>query len=171
MKKFFLFIILIPFFSFSQNTNMVFGIDLNLDWYSLTDASKATYELSKLENKDAPYIMISFDHYNQIDPKFINLGFTEFLLGFPIIEVKDFNTFQPVIFISRLNYQDKFEYKSKSDIDVKKILSLLTEIYGKADLNMTKEEFSTYKWNGANYESILSCRLDDLNISFIYFKK
>lgn len=173
MKKALLIIILIPLFCHSQSSkHNVFGIDLDLDWYSLTNYSKMTYFIADEENNKDPYVITDFNYYhNKIDPKFMEIGFTELLLGFPKGMQSKLDVLKPEILIARIYYNDKTKYKTRSNDDVMKILSLLKEEFGDADLNIIKEDYSLYKWNGVYYETILTCREDELTTTYTYIIK
>ncbi len=58
----------------------------------------------------------------------------------------------------------------KSRSDISKIKSLIIDQYGEAELNMDKEDSSTYKWEGVFYEIILTTRKDDMKTTLLYLK-
>ena len=172
MKKIIYLLTLIPVISFCQvNKHNVFGIDLNLDWYSLTDYSAITYSFINQDNKDAPYVITDFKYYNdKIYKDFIDIGFSELLLGFPKNK-SNVHGVTPEILIARINYKDINDYKLNSNKNITKILSLLKRKFGDAELNMVKEKSSLYKWNGESYETFLSSVENDLQTTYIYTKK
>ncbi len=172
MKKIIILLTLIPIISFCQvNKHNVFGIDLNLDWYSLTNYSMITYATTNYENKAAPCVITDFKYYyDKIDKDFMDIGFSELLLGFPK-DKNDVHGLTPVILIARFNYKDLNDYKLYSNKNITKILALLKSKFGDAELNMVKEKTSLYKWSGENYETFLSSVENDLQTTYIYTKK
>lgn len=178
MKKIILIFLLFSNFCQSQTGNhKIFGIDLDLDFATLTNFQSVTYDLACWQHKDDPFIFTSFEHsYNQIEPKFINLGFTELLLGFQNkykMDSTNVNTrnLKPELFVAKIYYSDLNAYKLKSGSDIKKILVFLKEKFGDAELNMVKDTYSVFKWNSVYFETILTCREDALSITFLCTKK
>jgi hypothetical protein len=167
-----LILLLFPIVCFSQSSkNLFFGIDLDLDFYSLTNYQQLTYFLADSDTpKEIPYVMTDFEYYhNNIDKRLLSLGFDELLLGFPRGKQTQLNTLKPELFISRIFYTpNNYELKSRSDIS--KIKSLIIDQYGEAELNMDKEDSSTYKWEGVFYEIILTTRKDDMKTTLLYLK-
>ncbi len=173
MKKILLIVILIPLFCHSQNSkHKVLGIDLDLDWYTLTNYSQLTYFLADEEYKDDAYVMIDFEYYHpNVNPQFMNIGFTEMLLGFPKGMQTKLDVLQPEILLARIYYNDIATYKLKTDKDINKVLTLLQQQFGKADLNTVTDGVYLYKWNGVYYDAILTSRVDELTTTFVYSKK
>ena len=75
------------------------------------------------------------------------------------------------MFIGRISYVDVKEYESKSNKDIRIILSILKDEYGEPELNMIKDKYSVYKFKGVYYQIILTCREDELTTTLIYTKK
>jgi len=164
--------VLFPVLGFAQAPrNNFFGIDLNLDWQSLTNYQQLTYYLIERDTpEEIPYIITDFEFsITKVDQRFLDLGFHELLLGFP----KDGKTYskdlKPQLFLARNSYS-LLDYDEKSQSDIMKIKSLIVERYGEAGLNMVREEYSTYKWEGAFYQITLSTRVEDLTVVLLYFK-
>tara|TARA_B110000090_G_C13295839_1_gene413810 strand:- start:122 stop:649 length:528 start_codon:yes stop_codon:yes gene_type:complete len=174
MKKLTLFIFLFVFLIVKgQNyKHNIFGVDLELDWSSLTNYQNLTYWLAEDEFKESPYVMSNFDYYqNKFKPKISSLGFTELLLGFPKGMYSKLKILKPKMLIAFINYDSNNHFKSKSSQDLKRLLIILKEKFGEADLNMVKEDVSVFKWNGVFYEVVLTSRKDELTTTFVYIKK
>lgn len=171
MKKIIFFLVLAPFISNCQvSKNIIFGIDLNLDWYTLTNYSGLTYAEASLESKNN-YVVIDLNQYkDKIDNKFLKLGFSELLLAFPKKETRNLNELKPEIFIARIRYSDYSDYMNKSPKDLENILFLMRDEFGEANLNEVRDKYSNYKWSGVYYDIALTCREDELAISFFYLK-
>lgn len=170
MNKLILFIIL-PLVTFGQNSkNIFFGIDLNLDWYSLTNFSAASYYIADQENK-LPYIVTDFKYYHdKIDSELLNLKFEELLLGFPKGNTQNFDKLKPELFIARKNYTDLSTYLINSRNDLTKSYDLLIKRFGDPDLNMIREKFTVYRWKKAYFDIVLTCREDELSTTILYVK-
>ena len=97
-----------------------FGIDLNLDWKSLTNYQQLTYDLIEKDTpEDVPYIVTDFEFsHSKIDRLFFDLGFQELLLCFPKNGRTYSEDLKPEIFLSRYYYNSN-DYKSKSQTDGK----------------------------------------------------
>jgi hypothetical protein len=163
---------LIPLICFSQsNKHILFGIDLDSDWYSLTNKSKYTYSKQDQDN-NSKFVITDCDYIqDKIDTKFLNIGFKELLLIFPKGYKGKLDSLNPDMFLARISYTDISDYASKSNNDITKILSLLKDEYDEPELNMKRDKYSVYKWNGVYYDTILTCREDELTTTFIYTKK
>ena len=173
MKKYILIIFFfIPLLCFSQaNSHKIFGIDLNSDCYSLKNKQKFAY-WKQGQDKNSNFVLSDCDYiHNKIDAKFLSLGFKELLLIFPKGYEGDLNSLSPVMFLARISYDNINDYASKSINDMTKTLSFLKDEYGEAKLNMIRDKFSVYKWEGVYYEIILTCREDELTTTLMYTKK
>lgn len=173
MKKTILLICaLIPLISFSQsNKHILFGIDLDSDWKSLTNQQALSYFVQD-QDKNSNFVITDCDYiHDKIDTKFLNIGFKELLLIFPKGYKGKLDSMNPDMFIGRISYTDISDYASKSNNDIAKILSLLKDEYGEPELNMIKDKYSVYNWNGVYYQIIVTCREDELTTTLIYTKK
>lgn len=173
MKKIIIIAMLLPIFCFSQNNkHNFFGIDLDLDWYTLTNSQAMSYSDGMDDSTQNLYVISRFDNSNnKIDQTFLNIGFSELLLCFPKQKNANLKTLSPDLLIARISYDNKIAYQERSSSDMVKILKILNNKFGSADLNMKKEQYSVYKWNGVYDETALTCREDELKITLIYNKQ
>lgn len=165
--------VLFPLLGFAQAPRYnFFGIDLNLDWATLTNYQALTYDLIDQNTPDeVPYIVTDFEFsISKVDQRFLDLGFQELLLCFPKGGKTYSKDLKPHFFMARNTYSSG-EYKAKSQSDIVKIKSLIIEYYGEAGLNMVREEYSTYKWEGVFYQIVLNTNKDDLMTTLIYVKR
>ncbi len=173
MKKYlFIFFAFLPLFSFSQkNKHIFFDIDLDSDWYTLTNQQPLAYWLQD-QDKSSNFV-ITDCHYiqNKIDTQLLNIEFKELLLIFPKGYKGKLDSLNPDMFLARIRYTDISDYTSKSNNDIKKILSLIEYEYDKPELNMIKDKYSVYKWDGVYYQIIVTCRENELSTTLIYTKK
>ena len=160
--------ILIVQTSFSQtNSHIFFGINLDLDWYSLTNSSPKAYYLKSEKIKDG-YAVTSFEFsHDKIDRGFMDLGFNELLLFFPKGMQNHLKELKPEIFLARMNYNNTIEYSENIRVDFSKILHFLKKEFGEPEVINS----SVYKWNGIDYELSLSTDEDYLNTTLLYLKK
>lgn len=147
-----------------------FGIDLESDWYSLTNQQSLAYWIQD-EDKTSNFVITDCSYISdKIDSKFLSLGFKELLLIFPKGYKGRLDSLKPEMFLSRISYSDIAEYSSNSINDMRNTLLFLKEKYGDPELNMIKEKYSVYKWKGVYYELILTCRQDELTTTIVYTK-
>jgi hypothetical protein len=174
MKKLLLLcLVLLPVFGYAQiPQNIFFGIDLNLDWRSLTNYQQLTYDLIERDTPDeVPYVVTDFEFsVGKIEQRFLDLGFQELLLCFPKDGRTSSKDLKPHLFLARNSYSTS-DYLSRSRSDILKIKSLIVERYGEAELNAVTADYSTYKWEGALYQVVLTTRKDELTTTLMYVKK
>ena len=163
---------LLPIICFSQtNKHTVFGIDLDLNWDSLTNQQSLAYWIQD-QDKNSNFVITDCSHINnKIDSEFLVLGFKELLLIFPKGYKGKLDSLIPEMFLARINYIDYRDYASKSNNDITKILTFLKEEYSEPELNMVRDKYSVYKWKGVYYQIILTCREDELTTTLIYTKQ
>ena len=171
-KTIFLLFALIPFICFSQsNKHILFGIDLDSNWRSLTNQQSLGYFIQN-EDKNSNYVITDCDYiHDKINNDFLNIGFKEMLLIFPKGYKGKLESLSPGIFIARIYYTDIREYIGKSNNDIEKILSILKDEYGAPELNMKKEKYSVFELNGTYYQIVVTSREDELTTTLIYTKK
>ena len=173
MKKYiFILFAFLPLFSISQtNKHKFFGIDLDSDWYTLTNQQSLVYWLQD-QDKNSNFVIIDCDYINnKIDSKFLNVGFNELLLIFQKGYKGKLDSLNPDTFLARISYNDISAYTRKSNNDITKIMSLLKDEYGEPQLNMISDKYSVFKWNDVYKQIILTCRVDELTTTLIYTKK
>ena len=90
---------------FSQTDKYVFfGIDLNLDWYSLTNQTAFTYS-NLNDDKGSMFNIIDCGYISdKIDKRFLNLGFQELLLIFQKDFKGNLKDLKPDVFLARITY-------------------------------------------------------------------
>lgn len=163
---------IIPVTCFSQTDKYVFfGIDLNLDWYSLTNQTAFTYS-NLNDDKSSMFNIIDCGYISdKIEKRFLNLGFQELLLIFQKDFKGNLKDLKPDVFLARITYSSLNEYTTKSKNDIEKSIALLNGEFGVPELNMIKNGTSTYKWRGVYYQIYLTSRADELTTTLIYSKE
>ena len=172
MKKLLFLLLFAPLLANGQIAqHKVFGINLDLDWTTLTDfQALAFYEGARLSENQ--YVVTTFEHYNKnIDPKFKTLGFEELLLGFQKNSKKKLSELPPDFFLARTNYSDNLSYQTNSPGFISKALSLFVREFGDPVLNINKETYVLYKWSDVYFDAFLTSRLDERSATFLYVKK
>ena len=78
MKKIIIIAMFLPVISFSQNNKHNFyGVDLDLDWYTLTNLQALSFHSALETNKEAQYVITEFKNsHNKIDSALLNIGFS-----------------------------------------------------------------------------------------------
>lgn len=144
----------------SPNNHSFMGIDLNQNWYALTNYQQLTYYLAEQDSSNnLPYVMTDFKFtHNKINNTFINLGFDELLLGFPRGMETKLGDLQPELFLARKKYEDRGDYLQKYEKDISNTKYLLSQTFGNPELNIIKDKYSVYNWKGINYQIILTSK-------------
>ena len=114
-------ILTISVFSFHLNAqdskHDLFGLNMDLDWYSLTNYSALTY-FSANENSSSPYIVSDFDyHLNQVDIELETFNFSEYLIAFEkglVATGSVLEKLSPILFLGRYNYSSSSKLKVSS---------------------------------------------------------
>lgn len=172
MKHLLLFLSLTFMLSFTppQYGHNFFGIDMDADWYTLTNHSWITYA-NQEKLGDGNYVVTDFEYSkSKVKKEFLDLGFNELLLCFPVGKQSELKTLSPELFIGRISYDNPIYYKSRSENDISKLLALFKREFGDPDLDLEKEDVTLYKWESPKRTLILTCRLDELNTAVYYMK-
>ena len=157
----------------STNNNSFMGIDLNQNWYTLTNYQQLSYFLvdSDTANHD-PLVITDFEYsHDKISKSFLDIGYDELLLGFPRGMQTKLRDLQPELFLARKSYKVMENYLLTFEKDISKTKYLLNQQFGNPELNMVREKYSVYKWKGVNYQIILTSREDELSTTLIYTKE
>ncbi len=134
-----------------QSTNHnIFGVNLDLDWYSLTGNPAITYKL-KDADESIKYLVTTDCYYylENIDTEFENLNFDSHLIGFKKgyeAEKSILEQLQPILLIGRYNYKDLATFQMKGFLDAKKLRDKLINLHGNPELKIEKSDFIVYKW-------------------------
>ena len=159
--------------AFGQTSrHKIFNVDLNQDWYTLTNYSYRGYYTADndLNNLD-PFIITDFEYsQDKISSTFLDIGFQELLLGFPREENPNLKELRPLMFLARKSYSSVYDYATSANADISKTLELVKKVFGDPILNMIRDDYSVYRWEGVYYEIILTCREDELSTTLIYMK-
>jgi hypothetical protein len=157
----------------SINNHVFMGVDLNQNWYSLTNYQKLSYFLTDSDSSNHyPLVTTDFKYsHDKISKSFLDLGFDELLLGFPRGMQSKLAHLQPVLFLGRKSYENIESYLHEFENDISKTKYLLNQQFGNPELNMVREKYSVYQWKGVNYQIVLTSREDELTTTLIYTKE
>ena len=134
----------------AQNSkHNIFGLDMDLDWYSLTNYSALAY-FSEVQNLSTTYVVTDFDyHLNQVDIELENFNFGEYLIAFDKGAVANrygLEILSPLMFLGRYTYPNNSSFKDKGFNDAEFLKNKLMKLYGEPELKIEKSEFRVYKW-------------------------
>jgi|TARA_B110000238_G_C16099703_1_gene427703 hypothetical protein len=134
----------------AQNTkHELFGLDMNLDWYSLTNYSAITYFVAD-QDSSTTYVVTDFDyHLNQVDIELEKFNFSEYLIAFNKGSVANRSVLEnlsPLMFLGRYKYPNNNSFNEKGFNDAEFLKNKLMKFYGEPELKIEKAEFRVYKW-------------------------
>ena len=168
-------ILTISVFSFHLNAqdskHDLFGLNMDLDWYSLTNYSALTY-FSANENSSSSYIVLDFDyHLNQVDIELETFNFSEYLIAFEkglTATGSVLEKLSPILFLGRYNYSSTSKFIEKAFEDAEFLKNKLISVHGNPELKIEKTEFRVYKWVVDDVTIIVNSVQDDLTTTLTY---
>lgn len=166
--------VIIFFFLFLniKSQHLHFGIDLNSDWYTLTNYSKITYTMNEINNKEMPYVFTDFNFINsKVDENFLKLGFNESLIGFPKGKSNtDLHSLKPNCLISYIIYDNLDSYNKNSFIYITNIQKVLVNEFGSPISYIHNQDKCIIKWETIDYHITLNSSKTGLETVYTYTK-
>ena len=160
-----------PFNSFGQySSHIISGIDLNKDWYTLTNQSQLSYVIN--ENVDYQSVSMDIDkNYlnSNVDKDFIDIGFTSLVLSFPNLNQSNLDVLKPTMLVASLKYESDYVYSKNSSKDFNQIVYLLMNQFGTPNSSMKKDWGSAFDWKFDNAQLMLNSN-KTAHISLVYLK-
>ena len=149
----------------------LFGLNMDLDWYSLTNYSALTY-LSASESSSSSYIISDFDyHLNQVDIELETFNFSEYLIAFEkglVATGSVLEKLSPILFLGRYNYINRSEFIERAFEDAERLKNKLISLHGNPVLKIEKTEFRVYRWVVSDVTIIVNSVQDDLTTTLTY---
>jgi hypothetical protein len=149
----------------------LFGLDMDLDWYSLTDYSALTYGQVD-EDSSASYVVVDFDYYlDQVDIELEKCNFNEYLIcfnkgyGYNGLALRKLS---PVMFIGRYKYPNINSFNEKGFNDAEYLKNKLIKFYGEPELKIEKSEYRVYKWVVNDVEIVVNSVQNGLKTQLAY---
>ena len=171
MKLLFIVIgILFSEMSFAQDVNHnIFGLDMDLDFYSLTNYQQYGYFIADTEFPDDPYVITDFDfHLSKVDIQLEKLGFSVHLLGFNKGEQTRLESLSPTMYIGRIEYSSEYAFNSQAFRDASNLAALLVNEYGDPILSMEETNFRVYKWESGDCTITVNSVREELTTNLTY---
>lgn len=155
-----------------QNSkHVLFGLDMDLDWYSLTNYSAISYAIADAD-ESASYVITDCDHYlDNVDIEIEKLGFDDYLIAFnkgAAAGKSGMESLQPLMYIGRYKYSNLSSFKSGAFNRANYLRDKLIAIHGSPDLKIEKPEFRVYKWVVDDVTIIVNAVQNDLTTSLNY---
>ena len=179
-KWIFFLIAIVPFWLNGQTSpHVIFGIDLNENWTTLTNQSAFSYISNLNITRENNYVGVAMDlseKYIQssADPELIEIGFTSTVLLFPepagSINEFDIETCTPGFLIASLEYETDFEYEQLNEGVFTNLASLIMKQFGVPSSMMKKDWGASFTWTLTNSEIILNTSKTQ-HIVLVYQKK
>tara|TARA_B100001094_G_scaffold209945_1_gene203847 strand:+ start:171 stop:704 length:534 start_codon:yes stop_codon:yes gene_type:complete len=176
MKKLILLLLFIPLVSFGQDSShIISGIDLNKDWFTLTNQSVGSYYNQEVYRKNLNLEGVSMDidkKYldSNADKDFLDIEFTDLVLNFPMGNQSSLNTLEPTIFMATKKYSSEKDYNAYNLEDFNKIVFILMNQYGAPNSTMKKDWGASFEWNLTNAQLMLTSNKTQ-HIVLMYLKQ
>ena len=160
-----------------QSSHKIFGIDLNLDWYTLTELSVLSYQLGKIESdkQKIPGVSVRLDdtYLNRnATEEFLNIGFKDIVITFPKLEkvgAEIAKEMSPVMFSANIKYTSDTKYAENARGDFNRVAYLAMNQFGAPDSTMKKEWGASFQWKFDNAELLLIMNKKQ-HINLLYLK-
>ena len=176
MKKLLLILLALPMIGFGQvSSHKISGINLNEDWFTLTNQSSLAYQMQEQFRKknNTPGVGVNIDEnylLTYADTDFLSVGFTDYILIFPQGNQSNLDKVEPKQFIALLKYKSESDYDALSEKAFTKIASILMEQFGPPNKTMKKSWGAMFEWDLDNAQLMLNSNKND-HINFSYRKK
>tara|TARA_B100001989_G_C24533157_1_gene462806 strand:+ start:503 stop:1042 length:540 start_codon:yes stop_codon:yes gene_type:complete len=178
MRRFYLIItlFLIAVCGFGQkSSHKISGIDLNENWYTLTNQSQLGYFVQenyrKKQNLQGVTVDIDEKYLEQnVNKDFLSIKFTELILSFPMGNQTNLNTLSPSLFMATKMYSSNEDYDAYNLEDFNKIVFILMNQFGAPNSTMKKDWGASFEWNLTNAQLILTSNKTQ-HIILIYIKQ
>jgi|TARA_B110000503_G_C7003864_1_gene352699 hypothetical protein len=169
--------LLVSFVSKGQNdTNTILGIDLDKDFYTLTDGSAMGYIIAGEENFTKNIPGASYDiseEYliNNANKEFLKIDFNEIFLTFPYNgSSAGLNKLKPAFLIARKKYNSKSEYEINNLNDFNKVVYLLMNQFGAPKSTRNEYWGVLFEWKFPNLTLALKTHNTEQAITLICAK-
>ena len=158
-----------------KSSHSLFGIDLNKDWYTLTDVSGKSYFLEQEHRKknNIPGVAMRFsEDYLQKNANidFLNIGFSDLTGIYPKDGGGNLDKISPYIFLATLKYNSDNLYEVKSSDAFNKITYMLMNQFGAPDSSTKAKWGASLEWKFSNAELILNSNKKQ-HITLMYIKQ
>jgi len=153
-----------------SSTHTIAGIDLNNNWYDLTDLDTITYDMQerdKDENSIGVITTISERYLKEnAEKEFLEINFSVLRLVFPFGNSAIVKKLSPVMFMARKNYSSEYELSQSNDLY--KLAYLLMNQFGTPSSTEKGDWGSSFQWefSNANLNLYLS-KKEHLNLIYI----
>ncbi len=150
--KFLKLVIICAFFTHTHgqnNSHNLFGLNMDLDWYSLTNYSGLSYAIAD-NDASIDYVVTDCDFYfDKVDAELEGFGFNDYFIAFPKgaeANKSGLETLLPLLFMGFYDYTDLSSFNSQAFNDAVFLKDKLSQLYGSPSLKIEKEEFRVYQW-------------------------
>ena len=174
MKTLLLILLLVPMISFGQtSSHIISGIDLNKDWFTLTNQASQAYWMQEKFRKEnnLPGVGVELDkkYLSEFaDKALLKIGFTDFILIFPQGNQKNLDIVEPMHFYAKKTYPSEIDYDTLNEKDFANIAYILMLQYGAPNKTMKKHWGAMFEWNFENAKIVLNTnKTDHINLSYI----
>ena len=172
-----LFSLFVSIVSIGQNSsNKILGIDLNKDFYTLTNGSALGYirggEQNRTENLPGVTYNISEEYLiNYANKEFLRINFNEICLVFPYSGSSvGLNELKPGFLIATKNYNSKSDYEVNNLNDFNLVVYLLMNQFGAPKSTRNEYWGVLFEWKFPNITLALKTHNIEQAIRLIYVK-
>ena len=146
------------------------GLNMDLDWYTLTNYSAISYFVGKSDTNSSWVVADCDYHLKSVDIELESLMFTDYVIAFSKSSEANgaaLRSLSPLMFVGRYIYDDVSSFNLRGFKDAENLKKKISRIHGEPILTMDKPEFKVYKWQKDDYtiivNSVRSEKLTSLN--------
>jgi len=170
-------VLFVSFVSKGQNdTNTILGIDLDKDFYTLTDSGAVGYIIAGEENfnKNIPGASFNISQeylINNANKEFLKIDFNKIILVFPYSGSSEgLYKLKPTFLFATKNYDKKSEYETNNLNDFNKVAYLLMNQFGPPKSTRNEYWGVLFEWKFPNLTLALKTHNTEQAITLICAK-
>ena len=168
-------VLFVSFVSKGQNdTNTILGVDLDKDFYTLTDSGAGGYIIAGEENfnKNIPGASFNISQeylINNANKEFLKIDFNKIILVFPYSGSSEgLYKLKPTFLFATKTYDKKSEYETNNLNDFNKVAYLLMNQFGPPKSTMNMDWGANFTWRLPNMSLYLTTHNIEQNVQLIY---
>ena len=155
----------------NDDTHKIFGLDMDLDWYSLTNYSSITYAIANAD-ESTNYVVTDCEYYlKQVDAEIEQLAFDDYVIAFnkgATANKSGLENLYPLFYIGNYRYNDLASFRSEGFNHADYLKDKIIATYGDPLTKTENTEFRVYRWVVNDFEIIVNSVQSKLSTSLYY---